>query len=85
MVSQGLASLHPQPQALCAGPLIRWLSSRFPDSNMRPSRQARARLIQLTSDLVAQHRAKLRQNSTSMSCCGTCQPVPAQQQHVVQR
>ena len=58
-------------QALRAAPLIRWLSSRFPDSKMRPSRQARARLIQLTSDLVAQHRANLKQeNDAGTPCCG---------------
>ena len=46
-----------------AGWLIRKISTRFPDSKQLPLRQARNRLIDVTSNLVAQHRANLQRQA----------------------
>lgn len=49
----------------CAAWIIRKLSTRFPDSRQIPLRQARNRLIDVTSSMVTQHRASLKRQAES--------------------
>ena len=64
-----------------AAPLLARLSGRFPDAATRSWREARNRLIVLTKDLVAQHRASLEQQAATSSAshmpAGLCQALQA--------